>query len=256
MRRGGLAAFFPPRARVTGPERWVRTAGPDAAGASRTARAPIHMLTKLRCRARAGFTLIELLAVILIIGILAFFLVPKIPEALDAAKVTACKANMQEIQRGFMLYKTKFDRAPRGSGVKFFAELVSSGTWDNDKTSAKRLTCPNVEIGFLTGIADKPEEEWFKDLALVDGSYSSYAGRDCEHYPFKTFPAPGSEAVVADDNQGDSPNHRTATVVLYGRGVDTIEKADAVAAGLITEDEFLQVGPNSQHKDLIKLSLD
>ncbi|MCK6444843.1 MAG: prepilin-type N-terminal cleavage/methylation domain-containing protein [Planctomycetes bacterium] len=214
------------------------------------------MLTKLRSTARAGFTLIELLAVILIIGILAFFLVPKIPEALDAAKVTACKANMQEIQKGFLLYKTKFDRAPRGTGVKFFAELVSSGTWENDKSSAKRLTCPNVDIGYLTGIADKPEEEWFKDPAMVDGTYSSYAGRDCEHYPFKTFPPNGNEVLVADDNEGEEPNHRTATVILYGRGVDTLEKADLVKAGLITEDEFLKVGPNSPEKELQKLSLD
>lgn len=214
------------------------------------------MSTTLRTSARAGFTLIELLAVILIIGILAFFLVPKIPEALDAAKVTACKANMQEIQKGFLLYKTKFDRAPRGTGVKFFAELVSSGTWENDKSSAKRLTCPNVDIGYLSGIADKPEEEWFKDPAMIDGTYSSYAGRDCEHYPFKNFPPNGNEVLVADDNEGEEPNHRTATVILYGRGVDTLEKADLVKAGLITEDEFLKVGPNSPEKDLQKLSLD
>jgi prepilin-type N-terminal cleavage/methylation domain-containing protein len=215
------------------------------------------MLRTIRNRARAGFTLIELLAVILIISLLIVFLIPKIPEAIDSANVTACKTNMVEIQKGFLMYKSKFNRAPHQSGVKFFAELVSSGTWDNDKSSSKRLICPGVDIGFLTGIADKPETEWFKDLSAIDGTYSSYAGRDCEHYPFKNFPAPNSEALVADDNEGDSPNHRTATVVLYGSGVDTIEKKAALEAGWISSmDEFLKVGPASPNKDLQKLSLE
>ncbi len=43
------------------------------------------------CRSglRAGFTLIELLAAMLILGILMAFLIPKIPEAIEQAKITA-----------------------------------------------------------------------------------------------------------------------------------------------------------------------
>ncbi len=56
---------------------------------------------------RAGFTLVELLAVILIIGILATFLVPKIPEVINSANVTACKANMKEIGNGLLIHRNK-----------------------------------------------------------------------------------------------------------------------------------------------------
>jgi len=43
---------------------------------------------------RAGFTLIELLAVILIIGILMTFLLPRIPEAIDAGSWGALGAEV------------------------------------------------------------------------------------------------------------------------------------------------------------------
>ncbi len=214
----------------------------------------------IKAQLRAGFTLIELLAVIMIIGILAFFLVPKIPEAVDRANVTACKANMGEIYKGFMAYKSMFDRAPHESGVKFFAELISSGAWENSKSSAKRLTCPAVDKGYLSGIADKPETDWFKDMNQVNGDCSSYAGRDCKQFPLKAFPPSAKDALVADDNVGDGEkgNHRTTTVVLYGDGIaQGLELKELRDAGTITEDvKVLVVGPDSPREDLRKLSLD
>lgn len=206
---------------------------------------------------RAGFTLIELLAVIMIIGILMVFLVPKIPEAIDNARVTACKKNMQEVYQGLMMFKTKFDRAPKESGAKFFAELIASGVWEDTANSAKRLTCPAVEIAALPGIADRPPEQWYKNLDQVDGTCSAYAGRDCKGHPIKSFPPSGKEALMADDNEGGM-NHRSATVVLYGdASVQTIELYDLKQAGLITEEEeVLVVGPDSPRQDLQALSQD
>lgn len=214
-------------------------------------------LSRASARIRHGFTLIELLAVIMIIGILAFFLVPKIPEAIDNTRVTACKKNMQDIYQGLLAYKMKFDRSPRESGVKFFAELIPSRVWDNTVLSAKKLNCPAVDPGALPGIADKPEEEWFKDLTLVDGDCSAYAGRDCKTYPMKSFPPGGKEPLVCDDNQGGM-NHRSATVVLYGDGTaQTIELYTLEQQGLITEDEeVLMVGEGSPVEALHKFSLD
>jgi len=203
--------------------------------------------------ARAGFTLVELLAVILIIGLLMVFLLPKIPEAIDQAKVTACKKNMSEIYAGFIMYESKFGKPPAQSGVRFFAELVSLKVWENTPKSTKTLNCPAVQQP--AGTQGMPEDTWYTDLAPIDGSWSSYAGRDCKGSPLKKLQS-GKEPLVADDNDGGS-NHRTATVVLYGDGsAQTFEAGLLEADGTLQPDELLIVGPGSQIPDLTKLSLD
>lgn len=205
---------------------------------------------------RAGFTLIELLAVILIISILMTFLIPKIPEAIDVANVTACRANMGEIYKGLVIYKTKFKRAPKESGVRFFAQLISKKVWENSEASAQRLTCPAVDIGSLE-VGELDPSEWYSDLDVIDGGYSSYAGRDCKNHSLRKFPGSDKVAIVADDNDPEM-NHRTTTNVLYASGfVGTFEIAELIDKGLIDpEEELLIVGPESPIEELTKLSLD
>ena len=218
---------------------------------------PTTVFRAARRNLRSGFTLIEILAVILIISILMAFLLPKIPEAIDAAEVTACKSNLNEINKGFMMFRTSLNHAPNESGVRFFAELVSSDIWENTKTSAAKLTCPGVDKGALTGLAGKPETEWFNKLDGLDGSCSSYAGRNCKDFPLRKFPPGGEEALVADDNDGGK-NHRHTTCVLMGDGsIQPFELSELKKQGLIGEDEkFLIVGPESPIEALRKLSLD
>ena len=100
--------------------------------------------------ARRGFTLIELLAVILIISILVAALTPMVNDAIERAEVNACQANLREMYKGMIMYKTQYNEAPKGSGVKFFASLISRRTMENTKTNAERLTCPGVEKSALT----------------------------------------------------------------------------------------------------------
>jgi prepilin-type N-terminal cleavage/methylation domain-containing protein len=210
----------------------------------------------LRSGRRAGFTLIELLAVILIIGILMTFLLPRIPEAIDAAKVTACKKNMGEIYNGLVIHQIKRGRAPNESGVRFFGSLIYKRIWENSPSTVKKLTCPGVDIGVLT-IGELDPLEWFAEEALLDGTYSAYAGRDCKEYPLRKFPGSGNWALVADDNDGGA-NHDTTTVVLYADGsvrtYDIFEEREKGNLG--PEDEILIVGPASHLEDLQKLSLD
>ncbi len=204
---------------------------------------------------RAGFTLIELLAVILIIGILMTFLVPRVLSSVRAANVTACRANMQEIYKHLMIFNMKFGDLPRKSGVAFLGSLVESGVMENTESNVQRLTCPGVKISAL-GIADMQPEEWYADVERVDGSFSSYAARDMARHGLRQFPGSGKEVLVADDNDGGANHPDGATVVLYADGtVSTFEQYTLETQGLLQKEELLIVGPDSQLEPLRKLSL-
>jgi prepilin-type N-terminal cleavage/methylation domain-containing protein len=92
-----------------------------------------------RKASRAGFTLIEILAVILIIGILSTFVIPQVISAIGLGKSSACQANLNAISRGFLEYQTKYSRIPKGSGVQFFASLITERVWDPSVKNSKTL---------------------------------------------------------------------------------------------------------------------
>lgn len=203
----------------------------------------------------AGFTLIELLAVILIIGILMTFLVPKITSSVRQANVTACQANMGEIYKHLLIYDTKFGDLPKRGGAAFLGTLVHSGVMENTENNVKRLTCPGVKPSAL-GTAGMKPEEWFADLERVDGSYTAYAARDMQRHPLRQFPGSGKEPLVADDNDGGANHPDGSTVVLYADGsVRAFEQYTLELENVLEKGELLIVGPDSQVEELRKLSL-
>lgn len=204
---------------------------------------------------RAGFTLIELLAVILIIGILGAALTPMVVAALGASEVSACEQNMQKIYQGVMLYRTKYDRLPSESGVRFFGQLYSRQAVNPSKANAEMLSCPATDAGALA-TDGLPWEEWWSDLDLVNGDYSSYAGRDTKNYPLRKLDA--AEPLLSDDNDYGVMNHDTTTNVLYADGaVQAYEVILLQEEGILGADErVLLVGPDSPVEDLRKLTLD
>lgn len=210
-----------------------------------------------RLAQRAGFTLIELLAVIAIILILMTFLLPRISTAIAQTKVTACRANLQQIYRDLTVYHMKHERLPSGSGVKFFAALIADGDVENTAENAKRMSCPAVERSALTiGTIDNAED-WYKHLDSVDGGYSAYAGRDMKQFPIRSWPGSGKDALIADDND-PVMNHPTSTVVLWADGTATVlELLELRKKGVLTDDDkVLKVGPESPVEELRKLTLD
>jgi len=63
----------------------------------------------MRVRASCGFTLVELLAVIAIVAILMGLLAPALAGARDAAKRTACLANMRSLEIAHLAYAQERD---------------------------------------------------------------------------------------------------------------------------------------------------
>ena len=127
-----------------------------------------------------------------IILILTWFLLPNIVDAYDMAEVRSCSTNMGQVYAGMVQYNAKYKHIPESSGVGFFAELMSRGAMTNTTTNARRLTCPAVDTGSLS-IRGLDPEEWWMDLDELDGTWSSYAGRDLDRFPLRKFPGDGKE---------------------------------------------------------------
>lgn len=212
-------------------------------------------------RRDAGFTLIEILAVILIIGVLMTFVIPNVISAIGLGKSTACRSNLEQIKRGFLEYETKYSRIPSQSGVGFFAALITDKAWVPSVKNTKTLTCPSVQLNYLTPGQDQiPTEDWFApaNREAIDGGWSSYAGRDQRRSPLRGFNGRGKTALVADDNDPEG-NHETTTNVLWDDlQVRALELIDVQMEGLLDESEevtFIPVGADSPVEGLQTLSL-
>ena len=68
--------------------------------------------TKHACRSVSGFTLIEVMVVIVIIGILAALIVPRVMSRPDEARVVAAKQDIAAIVQALKLYKLDNMRYP------------------------------------------------------------------------------------------------------------------------------------------------
>ena len=70
------------------------------------------MKTQNSSRRTRGFTLIEIMVVILIIGVLAALIVPKVMSRPDEARITAAKQDIATITQALNLYRLDNGRYP------------------------------------------------------------------------------------------------------------------------------------------------
>jgi len=77
-------------------------------------------------RQSRGFTLLELMVVIVIIGVLAALIAPKVLENVDKAKITAANADISNLMNSLKMYKLDNGRYP--SGDQGLQALVSKPT--------------------------------------------------------------------------------------------------------------------------------
>ena len=96
-------------------------------------------------RRSRGFTLIEIMVVILIIGVLAALIVPKVMSRPDEARITAAKQDIATITQALNLYKLDNQRYPT-------TEQGLAGTGEEthhlahpDQLEERRLSGPRAE---------------------------------------------------------------------------------------------------------------
>lgn len=145
---------------------------------------------KKRRRSEQGFTLIELMVVIVILGILAGLIVPRIMGRPDEARIAKAHIQMESIETALKLYKLDNGNYPTTEqGLKALVEAPGVGQ-----------LAKNWRAGGYLEKGKVPKDPWDRDYVYISpgahGDYdlSSY-GADGE---------PGGEGKNKDINSWES----------------------------------------------------
>jgi len=110
---------LPDRATFSAAAGWLQRLAPGRAAARR--------------RRRAGFTLIELMVVIMILGVLAALIVPRVMTRPDEARAIAARQDIAQIMQQLRLYRLDNSRYPTSEqGIQALVTKPSSGPIPNN----------------------------------------------------------------------------------------------------------------------------
>lgn len=132
-------------------------------------------------RRQSGFTLIEVMVVVIIIGILAAVVVPKVMDRPDQARITKAKQDIRAIESALNLYRLDNYRYPgTDAGLSALSEKPSGSEGNNWKQG-----------GYLDRL---PKDPWGNDYQYI------YPGQKGEFdiYSLGADGQLGGEGVNAD----------------------------------------------------------
>ena len=145
-----------------------------------------HMLTEVSrgrgARGARGFTLIEIMVVVIIIGLLAAFIVPKIVGQVDQAKVSKAKADIRALESALTMYRIDNSRYPTtDQGLAALTQKPNDPALKNWRTG-----------GYLDRLSKDP---WGNEYQYA---YPGTHGKDYDLYSMGADGQPGGEGLDAD----------------------------------------------------------
>ena len=135
-----------------------------------------------RYRAReAGFTLIEIMVVVVILGILAAIVVPKVMDRPDAARITKARQDIRALESSLNLYKLdNFVYPSTDQGLQALVEAPSGSGAPNWKKG-----------GYLDRL---PKDPWNNEYQYLNPGVHG----DIDIYSLGADGRPGGEEINAD----------------------------------------------------------
>jgi general secretion pathway protein G len=140
------------------------------------------MLPTRKHKRQAGFTLIEIMVVIVILGILAALVVPKVMSRPDEARIVAAKQDINSILQALKLYR--LDNQTYPSTEQGLQALVS------------KPTSPPAPSNWKSGgyVERLPKDPWGNDYQYLNPGVHG----EIDVYSYGADGAPGGEGNNAD----------------------------------------------------------
>jgi general secretion pathway protein G len=135
----------------------------------------------------AGFTLIEIMVVVVIIGLLAAVIVPRVVDRVDEARVSKAKQDIQSFETALTMFRLdNFKYPTTDQGLRALVQQPSDPSIRNWRPG-----------GYLQRLTKDP---WGNDYQYVS---PGTRGRDYDLYSLGADGQPGGEGVNADIGNWD-----------------------------------------------------